>query len=402
MRKNLTTILIFTILLPLLSGCWDRVEVTDLSIAVALGIDKNDNGEFEISVQVLNPSENAANTGDGSGYDTPVTTYSATGHILFEASRKLTTKTPSEIYMSHLRIIVVGEEVAKEGIYDVLDVLSRDPEVRTDFYVLIAREHKAKDILGMLTSISKIPANKMFNALNASADSWAATGKKRLHELMDEIVSDGIQPTLTGIKVEGDPKAVKGKEDIPYVIPNSIITFNGTGVFKKNKLVGWLTEEESKGLNYVKDNVESTAIVFKQNDDFIGIELIKSKTEITPKIRHGVPSITVKISGDANVAEVNTKIDLSSPSVIAQLEKQSNKDVKDIITKTVHKAQKDFKSDIFGFGKAIHKNDPKAWVKLKDKWSDTFPDITVNIDVDIHIRREGTINNPFHNELGEE
>lgn len=152
----------------------------------------------------------------------------------------------------------------------------------------------------------------------------------------------------------------------------------------------------------MKDNVESTAIVFKQNDDFIGIELIKSKAEIIPNMNHGVPSITVKISGEANVAEVNTKIDLSSPSVIAQLEKQSNKDVKDIITKTVHKAQKDFKSDIFGFGKAIHKNDPKAWVKLKDKWSDTFPDITVNIDVDIHIRREGTINNPFHNELGEE
>src|SRR5690606_13698894 len=114
MRKNLTTILIFTILLQLLSGWWDRVEVTDLSVAVALGIDKNDNGEFEISVQLSNTSENAANTGDGSGYDTPVTTYSATGHILFEASRKLTTKTPSEIYMSHLRTIVVGEEVAKE------------------------------------------------------------------------------------------------------------------------------------------------------------------------------------------------------------------------------------------------------------------------------------------------
>src|SRR5690606_17992596 len=131
MRKNLPTILIFTILLPLFSGCWDRVEVTDLSIAVALGIHRNDNGEFEISVQVLNPAETAANTGDGSGYDTPVTTYSATGNILFEAARKLTTKTPSEMYMSHLRIIVVGEEVAKEGIYDVLDVLSRDPEVRT-------------------------------------------------------------------------------------------------------------------------------------------------------------------------------------------------------------------------------------------------------------------------------
>jgi len=114
MRKKVTYILLFSILLPLLSGCWDRVEVTDLSIAVALGIDKNEKGEFEISVQVLNPSENAANTGGGSGYDTPVTTYSATGDILFEALRKLTTKTPSKIYMSHLRIIVVGEKVAKE------------------------------------------------------------------------------------------------------------------------------------------------------------------------------------------------------------------------------------------------------------------------------------------------
>ncbi|WP_372459302.1 Ger(x)C family spore germination C-terminal domain-containing protein [Alkalihalobacillus deserti] len=32
-------------------------------------------------------------------------------------------------------------------------------------------------------------------------------------------------------------------------------------VFRENKLIGWLNEQESKGLNYIKGNVQRTFIV---------------------------------------------------------------------------------------------------------------------------------------------
>lgn len=119
---------------------------------------------------MLNPSEiAAASTGGGSGYDTPVTTYSTSGEIVFEALRKLTQQVPRKIYLSHIRLIVIGEDVAKEGIYNVLDFLSRDHEMQTNFYIIVSKESKAKDILNVLTSIEKIPANKLYDSTLVSS-----------------------------------------------------------------------------------------------------------------------------------------------------------------------------------------------------------------------------------------
>ena len=41
--------------LLLLSGCWDRVEVDKLSIVTAAAIDKTDNNQIELSIQVFIP-----------------------------------------------------------------------------------------------------------------------------------------------------------------------------------------------------------------------------------------------------------------------------------------------------------------------------------------------------------
>ena len=46
--------------------------------------------------------------------------------------------------MSHLRIVVFGEELAREGIAKAIDFLLRDHEIRADFYMLVAREERAQ------------------------------------------------------------------------------------------------------------------------------------------------------------------------------------------------------------------------------------------------------------------
>ena len=402
MKKILMGFVISFLLLSSLTGCWGSSELTELAIAVALGIDKNEKGEFVVSVQIINPSETATSQTAGGGYDTPVTTYKTTGKILFEALRRLSTEAPRKIYLAHLRMVVIGEKVAQEGIYDALDFLSRDHELRTDFYLVVAKDQTAEDTLKILTSVEKIPANKLFFSLEKSAEVWAATGKVKLNDLMDDIVSEGIQPTLTGITIKGDPKAGLTKSNVETISPNAIFSYKGIAAFRKNKLVGWLNEVESKGFNYIRDRVSNTVIVFDMNDDHVGVELIRTKTEIVPYIKSNDISIEVKVTGEANIGEVNTKLDLMNPNVIGELESLVNKDVKTKIEKTIEKVQNEFESDILGFGERIHKTHPKEWEKIKKQWVELFPNVPVNINVKIKIRRMGTISSPFHDELKEE
>lgn len=404
MKKVIFFILFTIVSIPTLSACWDTREVNDLAIAVALGIDKSEDKGYTVSVQILNPSEVASQTaGGGSGYDTPVTTYTSSGKILFEAIRKLTQQTPRKLYLAHLRIIVIGEEVAKEGIYNAIDFLSRDPELRTDFYIIVSKDSKAEDVLRILTNIEKLPANKLYESLEASSDAWAVTGKVNLNDLLNDIVSEGKQPVLTGIKIKGDPKIGTSPDNVQSIYPKAELVYDGMAAFRNNKLVGWLDEEESKGLNYVKGTVKSTLIVTDMNDGQVGIELIKSSAEIIPHFGVGsTPTIEVKITGEANIGEVNTNLDLLKDHVFSELEKKTNEKIKDNITSAIEKAQKEYKADIFGFGDKIHKEDPKKWEEIKTNWTEIFPTIQVEVKVDIKIRRTGTITNPFHNELSEE
>ncbi|MEK4342507.1 Ger(x)C family spore germination protein [Brevibacillus sp. FSL L8-0710] len=113
MRKPITMACLFLLLLVVLTGCWNRRELNELAIAVAMGVDKKDN-DYLVSIQIVNPGAVAAQR---AGTDTaPVITYSTQGTSIFEALRRTTTKSPRKIYLSHMQVIVLGKEVAEEGI----------------------------------------------------------------------------------------------------------------------------------------------------------------------------------------------------------------------------------------------------------------------------------------------
>ena len=299
--------------LPILGGCWDKREVNELSIAVALGIDKNEEKGYMVSVQVLNTAEVAPSAiGGGGGYDTPVTTYSSSGEILFEALRKLTQQVPHKIYLAHLRMIVIGEEIAREGIYESLDFLAREPTMRNDFYIVVSKDCNAKDVLQVLTNTEKIPADMLFDSLSDSSKNWAATSKVTLMDLINDISEEGTQPTLTAVKILGNYKNGDNIENIQSIIPKTQLSFDGMAAFQKDKLIGWLDENESKGLNYIKGKVQNTIIVTNIENNLAGVELLSSKSDVVPQFfDNGPPLIQIKISGVANLAEVNKSLNFS-------------------------------------------------------------------------------------------
>ncbi len=392
MKSKLLVFICFLLLLPLLTGCWSRRELNELGISVGIGIDKAGKG-YRVSAQVVDPGEVAS--GKSSGNRTSVTLYEATGDTVTEAIRKMTTSSPRVIYLAHLRVLVIGESLARAGIEKPLDLFSRDPEVRTDFFIVIAKGSSAKDVLQILTPLEKIPANKLYMSLVTSQKEWAPTSTITLDELMTDIVSEGTNPVLTGVKVTGVEDG-QSQHNVEMIDPPGRLSYSGLAVFNEDKLIGWLNEKESKGYSYIKDKVRMTVGSMPcPEGGKIALDVIRSKTIVKGKVTNGKPHIDIKIKMETSVGEVECRIDLLKRKTIKDLEKNAEERVNELVRGAIKKVQNHLKVDIFGFGDAIHRADPAAWKILKEDWDERFTHLDVNVQADVKIRRIGTVTNSF-------
>ncbi|WP_347548576.1 Ger(x)C family spore germination protein [Pseudalkalibacillus hwajinpoensis] len=398
MKQRLSKLSIGAIVLLLLSGCWDARELNELAIAVAYGIDKRE-GEYLVTAQVVNPGE----IEEAGGKTTPVTVYQESADTLLEGFRRLTTIAPRKIYGSHLRILVIGEELAKEGIGEVIDLLSRDPEIRNDFYIVVSKEAYAGDVLQVLTSLETIPANKLYASLETSEKTWAPTMTVTLDQLSRQLMEAGMEPMLTGVEVIGDVSVGESKENVAHIEPQTQLQYHGTAVFNKDALVGWLNDSESKGVHYAIDRVKSTVVVVPCGEEGkIGIELIDTKAELKAKAINNHPRGTIDLQVEGKVSDVEcSHLDLSKKSTIEDLEKKTEENIKNKIQDALKVTQEEFQSDLFGFGKAIHRSSPDYWKTVKKEWDQQYKDLPVKVTVDVTISRTGTIGNSPLKEIEE-
>lgn len=394
MNLNWKTSLVLLLLPILLSGCWSRRELNDLAIQVAAGIDKVD-GQYRLTSQVVEPSQAARKAGGSSR--APVTTYSSTGKTLFEAYREMTTFSPRRMYGAHLRMIVIGSSAARDGLSKVLDLFSRDHEFRTDFFIVVAKNTTAENMLKILTPLEKIPANKLYKSLEISQKYWAPSVGITLHDLLSDLTSDGKEPVLTAMELIGSQKTGESEKNVNQIEPEAGLNYVGLAIFKGDKQIGWFNEEESKGVTYIRNKVTSTISVLPcGNDGNITFEVFRSETKIKANLIQNEPQTSVKVNIEGNIGESSCSLDLSNPATIQKLEEQAEKSLEKILSASIKKARK-LGVDIYGFGEEFKRNHHKYWETHRDRWNQIFKDMPVHLNVEVKLRHVGTIGNPFTN-----
>ncbi|GGD76530.1 Ger(x)C family spore germination protein [Paenibacillus nasutitermitis] len=392
-------ILILSLLALCLTGCWDRRELNELGIELGTGYDKIGD-QYHVSVQVVDPS--SVSTKNSGSVRSPVVMYKASGPTIFETLRKLTMTSPRKIYGAHIRVIIVGESLAREGISKILDLQMRDAEPRPDIYMLVAKNGTAENALKIMTPLEKIPSQNLYASLEASAKFAGTSTKVTLDQLATQLITVGINPVITGVHIIGNQQIGEKERNVNEIDSSARLELSDLAVFEKDRLVGWLNQEESKGYNYILDNIGSTVDhVNCPEGGKLVLETYNSKTSLKSRIRQGEPEIDVKVESIANIGDVECKIDFTNPETIKDLQKEWSKQLTLLMENTVSTIQKKYHSDIFGFGQTIYRNHPKEWSRLKDRWEDLFIKLKVNYDVKVTIRRVGSINNPISNKLRE-
>ncbi len=390
--KAICLLMILTIFL---SGCWSKRELNELAIVAALGIDKVDN-EFDITVQVVIPGEISSK--QPTSGRSPVITYHSKGATVFEAIRKMTTVTARKLYFSHLQIVVLGDELAKEGMGKPLDLISRDHEFRNDFDVIVAHDATAEEVLNVLTPIEKVPANKMLNSLRTSEKSWGTTQSIKIDELISTLNNKETSVVMSAIEIHGDKSVGMAQTNVKKSKSTAILKYAGLAVFKEDKYIGLLTEDESRSLGFLKDKIESTIeIIACPKEGNLSTEITHSKTKIKGKFENGSPKINVSIDVNQNVGEVECDIDLTKEKSLHYVNKKTAELIKKRIEKTISTVQQSYRVDIFGFGEALHRTNPKEWKKIKKDWLTIFQELPVKVEVHVNTQGLGTMENSLVN-----
>jgi len=404
MNRGIVLLLLFSVLI-LLSGCWSKKELTDIAIISAFGIDKNDKGQYVGTIQVINPGKVTGGQQDGgSSIGPPINVYTETGNNLTEVSRKFSTGISRRLYYAHTNLVVVGERLAREeGILRLFDAMDRDPEFRITSEVIIAQDMEAKDIVRTITPIDKIPSNKVIKTLKSTEKNWGTHLRANMKDVLNNLVSDGKEPLITGFRIKGEIDQAMKMANIEETTPKAVLEAEGIALFRNGKLVDWLQGSTARGSLWILDKIEKTDvnINWQEHVEAIAYEVIRQKTKVLPKVYNEEPLITIDVSAEGDIGEVEIPVDLTDPLVLVKIEKEVEKEIKKEIQEAIKQAQKN-KSDVFGFGEVVQRADPKLWKKLKSDWNSVyFPELVVDVKVDAFVRRTGIRTKSFLTEIEE-
>ncbi|MEK5232146.1 Ger(x)C family spore germination protein [Lysinibacillus sp. FSL K6-0232] len=383
------------ILTLLLGGCWSKHELNELAIAIALGIDKVGD-DYEITVQIVDPSEISVR--QVSAQRSPVVTYHTKGKSIFEALRKMTTLAARKPYFSHLQVVVLGEDLAKEGIQEPLDFIARDHEFRNDFNVIMSYEATAKEVLNVLTPIEKVPANKIVNSLRTSEHAWGSIMTITIDELVNTLNNKEKGTVLAAIEIQGDKKLGMDQTNVQRIQTPVLLRYAGLAVLEEGRFVGLLSEEESRSIGFLKDSIHSTAeIIACPEQGSLSTEIIQSDTKVKGSFERGQPKIAVQIHIIQNVAEVKCTINLTEDTTIQTINQITAQDIQQQIEQALATIQQYYQVDIVGFSNVLHRADAKQWKKIKSDWATIFPTLQVDVKVDVQTQGSGTIQNSITN-----
>jgi len=191
---------------------------------------------------------------------------------------------------------------------------------------------------------------------------------------------------------EGGPQENKNaQEEKP-----GMLGIVGMAAFQGDKFTGYLDEHETLGLNFIRGK-KIRAYKTSEPTGGAGIEelyfrLLETSSKIKVQLANDqlVISVHVKVVADVKKYYRNEGADFLAPEVISDAEKKLADSIRSDIDAALIKGQQDLKSDIFGFGFAFFRKNPKLWQQeYETKWADVFPNIPVNVNIDTKIINTG-------------
>jgi spore germination protein len=194
--------------------------------------------------------------------------------------------------------------------------------------------------------------------------------KTNLHNFTKAYYSEGKDPFLPYIKLEG-----------------KVVSIKGIALFKGDKYVDYIKEENNFIFKILHEKFAKKSAVTVELDEgsFASIHNISSKSRYNITDPLTEPSINIKVTTEAVIREF-TDGEITKETV----KKIESKVEEEIIKKGEEMIRKfqELKIDPLGIGNHV-KHRTREWDK--EKWRDLYPDATIKVEANVKISEFGII-----------
>ncbi|GKU26561.1 Ger(x)C family spore germination protein [Clostridium folliculivorans] len=379
MKINLLSIIL--ILTMLLTGCWDNNDINDLIIVSSMALDKGEYDNLKVTLLCIRPTSQISSGDIKTPQNNDVIIFSSEGDDIMDACNKISKKISRKLFFSQMENVLMGEYLARENASEYLDFFPRHPEPSIKTYMFLVKGSASK-IFDTDSSLERNISQEIdkLKSLNVKAE-------VQIKDFLIALTEDGIDPIIPLLEV-----TKSDKKDNPSTA--SVASITGAGIFNKSKLVDFIDYDTYRGVLYIQNKIKlgSGTVTFPKESGGgdVTAKVLNSITKITPIIEKDQLSIKIFIKTKAHISENTTKLDLTKPSVIDEIDTLFENRIKNLAESAIDKAKNANSSDVFGFGSIVRGKYPKQWEdQYKKDWKTLLPSLKVSVVCDVDVTEIG-------------
>ncbi len=389
------TILIIVIFISLTSKSLlpTSNEIDDMEVLKLTGLDyiKDEENDSKASLSFLIEKEEG---GSDSAQKEPQTkkqkvlTYKASSFN--EAVRSMQFYTDKTMAGSHVKYFLIGEKTAKNDIDKVLDILSKDQEIRLSSNVYIIKDMTSQEFLNQVIN-SEYKLSDMLDNIEKNSGQKTIAKYITISEILSSKLSDSeiyLVPTLEFTSnIEKITETEGGEEESDELTKQ--FEFYGYAVMKDNKLIDFLDDKEAIIYNMlINESKGGNVDVENENGEIVsfGINDITTSYSFNFDNKNNLKQVVISLKYRSNFEEVLSKEDITDERVLKKYKELQEKKVKKQVEQLVNKSQ-ELNLDIFSIGEKLNVTHPYKYRKIKENFNKTYGSLDIKIKVEVDIER---------------
>ncbi|MCL7748315.1 Ger(x)C family spore germination protein [Halalkalibacter alkaliphilus] len=369
-------IIILSVFLLVISGCWDQRELIERAFALGAAIDQHED-QLELTVQFYRPKPEEGGGGDGGD---PVS-FGIYAQTISEGARNLVNHIGRRANWSHMQVIVIGEETARtRPLSELLGFFYREQEPRSTTHILIG-QGKGSDYLNFDPLFEDSSGRQLREIQRFSREVTGHSRETTIHDLSLQLKSE------------------LGTAIVPYVTKsaNKITTapIIGVAIVKDDRMVSDLSGKETQSLLILREQFDRAnwKLPCKEGNNggrFDNIEVFLTSSNISPRVNGNQVTVDAAFQFEVTLRELVCETVLETSEDANEFARYIEEQLEINLMNTIEKLQKE-KIDASELGNKIYRDNPELWKSVKDNWDELFATAQFNFSISVDIDGSGTV-----------
>lgn len=381
-------IILIIIFISSFSASYNSLNIDNSAFVIALGIDKSTSNKLKVTFEFLSTSP----SGEGVSETTPVLN-SVDCSSITNGINIMNAYMGRKVNLSHCKLIIFSEELAKEGISDEIYSLINEVQVRPSANILVSKCNTRYYIENSIPSLENL-IPKYYDIFPNTSEYTGYTCNATIGDFFNALVCNYCSPyaILGGVNTSDNnssqaltPDESNAKSNESPIIGERLSQNIGLAVFKDDKLSGELNAIETICFLSIRKEVDSFLISIpdpQNSNSKIDIYLTPNNTHnIDVSIVNGAPYIKINLEFSGKIYSMSRGSEYLDNNVLNSISTSCNNYLESQFSNYLYKTSTVFESDINGLGSYALSKFITTTEFNKYNWLENYKNSTFDVDI---------------------